>query len=183
MARNKLKRISIFLFCLTIIIIIIFGTMGILLFRKIEMPISASSFSNKNEALQILYKEYDKDNNVKSNSYYKNFLEKDLKVGLYFYKERSIPKYNGLCYATIRLIVIDEDITGYQYCVTLTHEIMHLKRFILQENYVCFETFKYLYESKELHNVGVWYALMQLDGAYSGEYNICYQIVDYLTNK
>ena len=166
MARNKLKRISIFLFCLTIIIIIIFGTSNILLFRNIKMPVSANSFYNVKEAFNILDKEYNQDKNEKSESYYRNFLEKDLGVGLYFYKEINTSKYNGICYPMIRLIVIDVDITGYQYCLTLTHEFMHLKKFILQDNYTCFETFKYLYESKELHNIGVWYGRRQLSGFY-----------------
>lgn len=183
MARNKLKKWTTFLFCVTGIIIIFLGTTYLLWFRRTELPITNYAFSNKNKALEILYNEYKPLTDVKSKGYYKSFLEKDLNMHLYFYAEKELSGYNGLCYPNIRLILIDVDLVGYQYCCTLVHEMMHLKKIRVQENYICFETFKYLYESEELHNIGVWYGIRQLNGLYSGEYNIRYQIVDYLTNK
>ena len=110
-------------------------------------------------------------------------IEQDFNFKFYFYKERNIEGCDGLTYFTIRTIVIEKDLNEYQYCKTFAHEVLHLKLFIQQEDFICYETFKYLYESEELHNVGVWYGLQQLRGCYSGKYNISGHVVNYLTNK
>jgi hypothetical protein len=146
------------------------------------MPYTIRGQSQKQIILNRLNEDY-QDNERKSKYYYKKILDKDLKLKMYIYREKYLKNNNGLCIANLRLIIIDESIRDYQYCVTLTHEMMHLKRYRKQENYICFETFKYLYESEELHDVGVWYAIRQINGCYSSEYNISNQVLDYLTNK
>lgn len=182
MAQRKLDKAINVLICACVIMIILLGVSGIVWFRRIEMPYTIDGY-DKDKAITILSLEYSINAPVYSNRYYREHVEDDLNIHIYFCVESGLKQHNGLCFGNIRLIVIDEDVSGYQYCYTFAHEIMHLKHMIKQENYVCFETFKYLYESEEFHNVGVWYGLRQLNGCYSGEYNISNQIVDYLTNK
>lgn len=152
-------------------------------FRESELPDCSVGYTQRHLVLKELYEEYNRPLLVTSNEGYRRIIEQDLECYFYFYKETNLNEGAGKCYVTIRLIVLDERLKGNQYCVTFAHELMHLKKFRKQESYICFETFKYLYENSKLHNSGVWYAIKQLEGAYSGEYNISNQIVDYLTNK
>ena len=82
-----------------------------------------------------------------------------------------------------RVIVIDSEISGYKYCETFVHEALHLKKFSGNETYISFETFRYMYETKELKNVAVCYGLEQIYGEFYEEYNVAHLIVDYLTKK
>jgi hypothetical protein len=159
-----------------------FGTCGLIFFRDKKIPPYINSQLDYLNAYDILCQEYD-DTCQKPKAYYKEFVEDDMGVKFYFYGERKLDKHNGLTFATIRLIVVDNTIDGYEYCVTFAHECIHLKQFVSDERYVCYETFKYLYESEELHEVGVWYGYRQLYGCYNGEYNIEDLVVNYLTNK
>lgn len=159
------------------------GVFGILWFRTTEQEYTIQGYSKRNEVLSELYGEYIRPIIVNTNRHYRTVVEKDIGVHLYFYKETQLKGFAGKCFGAIRLILIDEDLSGDAYCITLAHEMMHLKKMRKQESYICFETFKYLYESSLMHNTGVWYAIRQLEGAYRGEYNISNQIVDYLTNK
>lgn len=182
MAKSKLDKLIAILLLMCLTIGVYLGVVCVVFFRNKQLPLQVYSQVNYLNAYDFLIREYDDKCNSESKEYYKDLIEKDLGMSFYIYKEMQI-ECSGKAYPTIRTIVIDDDVTGYDYCMVLAHEIMHIKLFIKQEDYVCYETFKYLYESEELHNVGVWYALRQLNGYYSREYNISGHIVNYLTNK
>lgn len=149
------------------------------------MPMPTANILPKSyrKAIDILESTYDKNYKIKSKEEYRKIICEDLGLKFYFYSEKELVGYAGKTYPLIRLIVLDSEIDGIKYCETFAHEAFHLKHFTGQEDYVCFQTFKYLYESNELHNCGVLYGLWQIYGFYSGEYNIPDLIVDYLTNK
>ena len=134
-------------------------------------------------AINILEKGYESTFVSMTKEEYRQFVENDLGLHCYIYSEKHINGFAGKTYPMIRLIVIDPDVSGYKYCETFVHEAIHLKEFIGQEDYVSFQTFKYLYESEKLHNVGVLYGLSQIYGSYEGEYNVSHLIVDYLTKN
>ena len=117
-----------------------------------------------------------------SDSDFKKIVEDEICLKFYFYGRANLGEtYNGLTLATIRTILIDERMSGYDYCVVFAHEAIHLKHFIGNERYVAFETFKFLYESKKLHDVGCYYGIRQMHGFYTGEYDVYDLIIDYLT--
>lgn len=183
MAKSRLDRVIKVLLTICTILYIYLFSIGILWYRKTDVPYTIDGYSNRENVARQLYDELYKPRVKMSNEYYRALIENDLRFYFYLYAEADFKDRNGICMGSIRLIVVDSNLSGYRYCVTLAHEMMHLRKFRKQENYICFETFKYLYESDVMHNVGVWYAIKQLEGAYSGEYNISNQIVDYLTNK
>lgn len=181
MAKSKLDKAVVIMLFICLIVLIYFGTCGLVFFRKKPMSIGVYSQVEFLNAYGELVKDFEYGEFEKG--YYKSIIKKDLKPKFYIYSERTLKSHCGLTLPTIRLIIIDERLQGNEYCVTLAHETMHLNQFIREERYVCYETFKYLYESEELHNVGVWYGLKQLNGDYSGEYDISGLVVNYLTNK
>jgi hypothetical protein len=183
MAKNRLSKIVAFILLICVVVLVYLGSTSVIFFRKKYMPLQLYSQVDYHKAFNKLLKEYNSDEKINSKSWYRSKIEQDFNFKFYFYKERNIEDYDGLAYFTIRTIVIEKDLNEYQYCKTFAHEVLHLKLFIQQEDYICYETFKYLYESEELHNVGVWYGLQQLRGCYSGKYNISGHVVNYLTNK
>lgn len=156
-------------------------SIGIAFNRDIRVPVVFPQQSKYIMAYNILNEEIGELN--KTDYELREMIAKDLGLKFYFYNERSMEYYAGKTYVTIRLILMDIDANGFEYAQVFTHEVMHLKKMVANESWVCFETFKYLYEHEELHNVGVWYGQKQLQGCYGGEYNIADLIVNYLTNK
>lgn len=183
MAKSKLDKAINILICVCGIMIMYLSVISIMWFRRTEPVYTIQGFNKREDVLIELYKEHRRQLIVNTNKHYRTIIEKDLGCYFYLYKETDLNDYAGKCFPTIRLIVIDKDIIGNMYCMTLAHEMMHLKLMRKQESYICFETFKYLYESEIMHDVGVWYAIKQIEGDFKGEYNVSNQIVDYLTNK
>ena len=183
MVLERIKNISIAVLVLCVLVLCYtFG--GILVIeRKVALPFKILTPRDYRKAIDLLQNSYTKGHEPKTKEDYRKFVETDLGLHLYFYSEKNMADYAGKTYPLIRLIIIDTDADGYKYCETFVHEAIHLKEFIGQEDYVSFQTFKYLYESEELHNVGVWYGLCQIYGQYAGEYNVSHLIVDYLTNN
>lgn len=183
MEKSKLDRFIAFMVLVIVLMLVYLGVVVLVFFRNKTMPIHFYTNTDYLTAVEILEKEYDKNEEVKSNSYYKSKIEKDFKLNCYIYSEKKLKSHNGVTFPTIRTIIIRQGVGGYEYCETLAHETIHLKEFIKQEDYVSYKTFLYLYESEELHNVGVWFGLRQLYGYYSGEYNVADYIVNYLTKE
>ncbi len=119
----------------------------------------------------------------RTNMEYKQIIEKDFNCSFYIYKEAFLPEtVDGQCQILIRTITMNESINGFFYCSAFAHEMIHLTEYIAQENYVEFQTFKYLYEhyDPEFHNFGIQLALHCFAGGYPVEYNCSSQIIDYL---
>lgn len=101
-----------------------------------------------------------------SNLEYKNRINKLLNV--YDYKELSkdlswIHK-NGFCAMPFKTIIIDDDLTGVNYAITLTHEILHYKYYSTNERYIEFMTFRVLFESNDpyLRKAGILHGYERL---------------------
>lgn len=135
------------------------------------------------KAVQILRESRIESSPVMTKEECRLFVEKEINLGLYFYSEKKLVGFAGKTYALIRLIVIDSDAIGYKYFESFVHEAIHLKEFIEQEDYVCFEAFKFMYEHEELRNVAIEYGLSHIFGDTCDELNISHLIVDYLTKK
>ena len=182
---SKVEKFCISIIILCVLVLIYLGTCAILFFRNREIPyVTYTQLDYYNVVDKLYLESYNGNNKALSNSSYKKTLEQELNPQLYIYKEKNAHKqYAGLTLPIIRTIIIDSEIDGYDYCLTLTHEIMHLNHFIANERYICFETFKFLYENEKLHDVGVWYAYKQLTVIYSKDYYIADLVIDYLTKN
>ena len=185
MRKSKLFKGLIVLILIEVLFLAYIGIIGLVIYREKDMEVGTFTYMDCYNALNILRQDINKNHCTMSKDEFREFVEDDLGVHFYIYKEREFKgKYIGKTYHVIRTIVVDNNLEDYDYFVCLAHELMHLKTYIGQEDYICFETFKYLYESEELHDIGVWYAIKQLNGFQgSGEYDIDYHIVNYLTNK
>lgn len=180
--RKWLSCIALFFLAVILYEIIV----GIIFMRKIQMPIEMYSQLDYVNAFNKLQSDYDNYALPKSNSEYKDIIEEELRLKFYIYTEKEMKSKNaGATLIIIRTMILDSTLSGYEYCLVFTHEAMHFKRFSGNETYVCFETFKYLYENEDedIHNIGVWYGLKQLIGKYSGEYNCHNYIINYLKEK
>lgn len=178
---KKLNKIANWLIIILVIVNIYLLGIGVAFNRDIRVPVVFPQQSQYTMAWNILNEDFEEP--TKTDDELRDVIAKDLGLKLYFYKEKPMQDYAGKTYVTIRLILMDIDANGFEYAQVFTHEVMHLKKMVANEKWVCFETFKYLYEHEELHNVGVWYGQKQLQGCYGGEYNIADLIVNYLTNK
>lgn len=174
--------IAIILFCVIFlsyicVIVIVFN-------RDVAVPSTISNYKQYYEAVDILRKELYENTCNFTNEEYRKYIEEDLKLSFYIYKEVDLnDNYNGKAYPIIRTIFLDKDLKGYIYCQTFVHEAIHIKQCVADETYVCYETFKYLYEDEVLHNVGVVYGWQQMNKMYKDEYNIQEQVIYYLTQK
>lgn len=183
MIKKIAKASSVIILICIILIFVYLPACYLLLNRKKEFEFSNLTARDYWEAVEILRNSKTYESRVKSNQEYKALIEKEINLGLYFYSEKKLVGYAGKTYALIRLIVIDSEIKGYKYCEAFVHEAIHLKEFIEQEDYVCFETFKFMYEHEELRNVAIEYGLSHIFGDTCDEINISHLIVDYLTKK
>lgn len=153
-------------------------------FRTIEVPTENYSNEEYDQVFNILNANYEQPIQQKEKYEYKRIIEEQLGLSMYFYTEKDLENtIEGITHILIRLITIDSTIEGYEYCLAFAHEALHLKTYSKNETYICIETFKFLYENEELHNVGVWYARQQLMGLYIGEYDIKSYIINYITEK
>ena len=152
--------------------------------RNVTFPNVISNYSQYHMAIDVLKKDLYNNTCNMSNKEYREYLEEDLGLSFYIYKEKDLSNgFNGKAYPVIRTIFLDKDLSGYEYCQTLVHEMIHIKECVANETYVCYETFKYLYEDEVLHNVGVVYGWQQMNKTYKDEYNIREQVIYYLTQK
>ena len=181
-----ISKIGIGLVLLSVIVLVYFITVWIISLRKIEMPIVLYTYYDYNQALQTLNKDYEPVYSFSSNQELKSLIEQESGIKFYLYREKDIKGNDGgLSFPPIRTIVVDEELEGYAYCRVFAHEVMHIQKCSIQENYIEFATFKFLYESKneELHNFGVWYGIQELLGCNNFSHNICGNIINYLTKN
>ena len=182
---SKAKRILNLLGVIILLLVIVcmyLLTIETLSNRDLSVPIVITTQSQCIEAYNIL--DEDCEDLTQSEDQLRDLIASDFGLHLYFYKKKPLEKgIDGITIMMTRQIFVDIDVKGYNFAKTFTHEVIHLKKFAGDESWVCFETFKYLYEHEELHSVGVWYGQLQLQGCWDGEYDIRDLIVDYLTNK
>lgn len=179
-----LYRIAIVLLTLSVMFLSWCFSVILIFNRKKEVPIVVVNYKNYYQALSILEQELYEDELTLTKVEIKSYVEKDLGLKFYIYAEKDLGiTYSGKAYPIIRTIIMDDDLINYQYCQTFAHEVLHLKLCLKNETYICYETFKYLYEDKVLHNVGVAYGWRQLTNPPASEYNIQAQVIYYLTNK
>lgn len=182
--RSKLEKIVIATILLCVLVLIYLGCCALVFFRKKDIPIAISNMHKYNIALDLLYKEYNKEPCLFSDEEFREIIEDETGLSFYIYFERNLgDEYSGLTLSTIRTIIVDERVKGYDYCEVFMHEAIHLTHFTGNERYVSFNTFKYLYESEKLHDVGVRYGIRQIHGYYNGEYDVYDLIIDYLTKE
>lgn len=175
-----------FILLVCVLILVYFMIIGFIFFRKVNTPLYFYSNTDYWIAYNDLYNEVNNDIQPLSKPEYKEIIEEENDLSCYFYGEKILrDDYNGLTFGTIRLILVDERLQGFEYAVVFTHETVHLTQMIGNERYVCFETFKYLYENENeaLHKAGVWYGLKQLEFKYSQEYQCEDMIIKYMLDK
>ena len=135
------------------------------------------------EVLGILQEEYEYVNFNRTKQDYRELIEDDFNCHLYIYKEKDLPEgIDGQCQPIFRTITIDINADNFFYCCAFAHEMIHLTGYIQQENYVNFQTFRYLYEheDEELHNYGIKMGILSLSGAFPQEYDCNGEIIDYI---
>lgn len=168
------------------IISLYFIIVSIVFTRKIDVLVENYTQSDYLKAWNIIEEEYCGDTVERTNKEFKTLIENDLNLSFYIYCDKPLnSSVKGKSYISVRLMIIEKQLKGYEYCLVFAHEAMHFKKFAKNEKYICIETFKYLYENEdnELHNAGVWYAREQLLGCYTGEYDIRSFIINCLVRK
>lgn len=99
----------------------------------------------------------------------------------------EISPVSGTARILTRVVVMDKDISGWEALETLTHELLHIKLWMKDENCIEFLTFKILYESANplLNLKAKEIAYMQCtEGCRIGtEYDCSYYIAEYLKER
>lgn len=93
----------------------------------------------------------------------------------------------GLSHIITKTAYIKNGQSGWQLLETITHELVHLKYFSVNETYTQFMTFKLLYESDNeiLHNKGKEIAIDQCENYahFNTNYDCSWYIVNYLKER
>lgn len=177
-------RVVIVILILCIMVLGWFLSIILIFNRDVDYPNTISNYEQYYKARDILRNELYEDVCSFTNDEYREYIEKSIGLKFYIYKEKDLNNgFNGKAYPIIRAIFIDKDIVGYKYCETFAHEAIHIKECVGNETYVCYETFKFLYEDEVLHNVGVVYGWEQMNKSKPSQYNIREQVIYYLTQK
>lgn len=147
--------------------------------RSRPVPQLICGYADKHKVLDMLYQQ--RTNDVLTNNEYKYLIESELSLFPYKFYVKELSERNGECNLYFRTIKISPQRKGVYFARTFTHEAMHLKHITGDELFVCFETFKYLYENenKYLHNTGVIYAIDVIEHNVAENYNITNQIMYY----
>lgn len=125
----------------------------------------------------------------KPNPYWRHLLEDELDFHFYIFLYNDELPITTVGDSNIysRVIRMDIDRRDTGFVRTMTHEIMHIKLCSTNERYVCYETFKFLYEHNNtmFRYTAISYAINQLDGMWrnNDEYNIEDQIMYYFLEK
>ena len=166
----------------TCMVVLVSAISGCIAFFRIEPMETHYTKEQYNYVLSRVSNELKPVETSRTNEEYRKIIEKDFKCGFYFYREAKLPSgVIGKCYAMINVVLIDPSLSGYNYCQTLAHELIHKTRFIGQENYVNYLTFRYLYEHSdpEFHNFGVNFAMTCLLEDMHEDYDCRAQIIKY----
>lgn len=177
-----LKTVKI-LCCVAFMVLALFlgyaATIYVTSIRTLSVPQLICGRAEKQIVLQQLHKE--KTTHILTNNEYKHLIETGLDLNGYLYDVKKLSGRNGECNLYYRTIRIDPSLRGVYYARTFTHEAMRLKHYTEKEIFVCFQTFKFLYENenKYLRSAGVQYAIDNLERNVAEDYNITSQIMYY----
>ena len=185
-----LKRILKLLLCFfggVMLTLAYYGILYMINIRAIDFKVCGYSTYDREWVYQLLTSEYDQlEHYVLTKEQYRELLEDELNFHVYTYKEEPLEYPTvGRSDPFLRIIRITTDYDGQEYAKTLTHEIMHIKKQSFNEQYICFETFKFLYEHENpyLRASGVLYGISQLSCTYSNKYDIEPLIMYYFLNE
>ena len=179
---KKLIKVSIiFILCFAIITLtpaIVYAVRNNHKYIDVDMAV-------RQEYINRLQGEYEFQEYTYTREQMRKALEDELDFRHYIYREGKTPRNEqGFSVALIRYIKVDISKCDIEYyCITLCHEMCHLKFFTRNEIYTQFMTFKTLYESNnaELRQVGIRFGVYVLNGSYDHEYDCSYLITDYLS--
>lgn len=121
--------------------------------------------------------------NSYSKSQLKDMVQDLFTTNIYIYIEKDLPSGKlGLSNVFARLLIVEADLSNYNYILTLTHETIHINHMTLNERYVSYMTFIKLYESgiDIFKQVALCYANSQINGEYPYDYNCGSQIFEYM---
>ena len=97
----------------------------------------------------------------------------------YFYAEKDLSGAHGLTVLMLRYVVIDIGLNDFDYILSVTHELCHIKYNCMNERFISFKTFEHLYNS-EYRDVAMVFAMYQSYGLYPHEYDCAEYINKYL---
>lgn len=187
---KKLKRFSIVV-CVIVYIILTYCA-GIYFYgnRYIELDVCPYINDQRQRVIEQLIAERKTTKFInKPNPYWRHLLEDELNFHFYIflYDDELPTTMVGYSNRYLRVIRMDVDRRDTGFVRTMTHEIIHIKLCSSNERYVCYETFKFLYEHDNtmFKYTAISYAINQLDGLWrnNDEYNIEDQIMYYFLNK
>ncbi len=175
----KTLKIVITIHCIVVILLL----SSLAIFGREKTILANSDDLSVREAVTLLNNEYMNIETNRTREDYRKIIEKDFNCSFYIYKEADLAEgVDGQCSLLFRTITMDSYIDNFYYCSAFAHEMIHLTNLISQENYVQYQTFKYLYEhdDPEFHNFGVRVALHCLQGGYPEEYLCAGEVIAYL---
>lgn len=185
----KNKTINIIIVVSTCALMFALVVLGYVCFVRVfsERPIRTTqafcSQQTKNNIVLYLYTELiDMDKQTMSKSDMITSVEKQLALKHYRYTEKDFKNIKGgECDLYKRIITINSRLDQHAYAKSFVHEALHLKLLLVNEPFVCYNTFKFLYENENafLRETGLLYAINVLCGQYEGEYDITNQIIYY----
>lgn len=190
--KSRLKKVkSILIGVCVIVYVVLFYYLYIHFYSKRPIKLDVCEYTNeqKQDVIDLLLTEKTSTKFIeKTNKYWRNLLEDELNFHIYFhYYDELTDSTVGLSNKYFRTIIMDISRTNTGYIRTFTHEVMHIKLCSSNEKYVCYETFKFLYENENtmLKRTAIVYAIDQLTGAWdnSPNYDIKSQIMYYFLKE
>lgn len=186
---KKLKRCLIVIFIVAHIILGYYVTIYLVGNRNIQLDVCTYTNDQRQWVIEHLVAERKTTKLIsKPNSYWRHLLEDELDFHFYIflYNDEFPITTAGDSNIYSRVIRMDVDRRDTGFVRTMTHEIMHIKLCSTNERYVCYETFKFLYEHDNtmFRYTAISYAINQLDGLWrdNDKYNIEDQIMYYFLN-
>jgi len=173
-------KIVITVHCIIVLILL----SSIALFGRHKPIIANSDDIAVTQIVNQLNNEYQEIQSNRTRQDYRKIIEDDFNCRFYIYREADLAEgIDGQCSLLFRTITMDCYIDNFYYCSAFAHEVIHLTNLISQENFVTYQTFKYLYEHEdpEFHNFGIKVALHCLLGGYPEEYACAGEVIQYLS--
>jgi hypothetical protein len=138
-------------------------------------------------ARNYLWKKHDPYVNPTTNDVYKKKIDNLLTPHPYKLKIKNLNwfKSDGVAVTFFNTIYIDDDVKGINYCITLTHEILHYQYSSDTERFISYMTFKVLYESNDKHlsNASMKWAYTKLGLTETSKYDCKDLIINYLKKE